>query len=98
MVNVVDYLVKEGLIVEREGRWELVVGINKAEVGVPDSIKQMIEKQIDHLDADARRTLESASVAGAEFSVDAVMAGPGANSEPVEGRCDALSRQRQFIR
>ncbi|HKA18987.1 MAG TPA: AAA family ATPase [Blastocatellia bacterium] len=98
MVNVVDYLVKEGLIVEREGRWELVVGINKAEVGVPDSIKQMIEKQIDHLDADARRTLESASVAGAEFSVDAVMAGLGEDRELVEGRCDALSRQRQFIR
>ena len=44
---------------------------------MPDSIKQMIEKQIDHLDADEQRTLEAASVAGAEFSTLAVAAGLG---------------------
>ena len=98
MVNVVDYLVNEELIVEREGRWELVVDVNRTEVGVPDSIKQMIERQIDHLDGDTRRTLESASVAGAEFSVDAVMAGLGEDRGLVEGRCDALSSHRQFIK
>jgi DNA-binding winged helix-turn-helix (wHTH) protein len=50
MVNAVDYLVSEGLIVEYEESWELVVGIKKVEVGVPDSIRQVIEKQVDHLD------------------------------------------------
>ena len=52
MVNAVDYLVAEGLIGEHERSWELVVEIEKVEVGVPDSIKQMIEKQVDHLDAE----------------------------------------------
>ena len=52
MVNAVDYLVAEGLIGERDGSWELVVDIENVEVGVPDSIKQMIEKQVDHLDAE----------------------------------------------
>jgi DNA-binding winged helix-turn-helix (wHTH) protein/predicted ATPase len=98
MVNVVDYLVKERFILERGDQWELVVEIDKAEVRVPDSIKQMIERQIDHLEINDRRTLESASVAGAEFSVDAVMAGLGEDRALVEGRCDGLSRQRQFIR
>jgi DNA-binding winged helix-turn-helix (wHTH) protein len=64
MVNAVDYLVAEGLIGEFEESWELLVEIEKVEVGVPDSIKQMIEKQLDHLNAEQHRTLEAASVAG----------------------------------
>jgi predicted ATPase/DNA-binding winged helix-turn-helix (wHTH) protein len=97
MVNTVDYLVAEGLIGKHEESWELVVEIEKVEVGVPDSIKQMIEKQIDHLDANQQRTLEAASVAGAEFSTLALMAGLGEDRAPVETRCDELARQHQFI-
>ncbi len=97
MVNAVDFLVAEGLIVEHETRWELVVEIEKVEVGVPDSIKQMIEKQLDHLDAEKQRTLEAASVAGAEFSTLAVVAGLGEDRALVEARCDELARRHQFI-
>ena len=97
MVNAVDYLVAEGSIVEQEGSWELVAGIEKVDVGVPDSIKQMIEKQIDHLDGEQQRTLQAASVAGAEFSAVAVAAGLGEDVASVEARCDELARQRQFI-
>jgi predicted ATPase len=97
MVNAVDYLLAEGLIVEREGGWELVVGIEKVEVGVPDSIKQMIEKQLDHLDAEQQQTLEAASVAGAEFSTLAVVAGLRENRETIEARCHEMARHHQFI-
>lgn len=97
MVNAVDYLVAEGLIGEREGRWELAVEIERVEVGVPDSIKQMIEKHLDHLDASEQRTLEAASVAGAEFSTLALVAALEEERAPVEARCDELARGRQFI-
>ena len=97
MVNAVDYLVAEGLIAESEEAWELVVEIENVEVGVPDSIKQMIEKQVDHLDADEQRTLEAASVAGAEFSTLVVVAGLDEDQAVVEARCHELARQRQFI-
>ena len=97
MVNAVDYLVAEGLIVEYQEGWELAVGIEKVEVGVPDSIKQMIEKQVDHLDAEQQRTLEVASVAGAKFSTLAVVAGLGEDRAVVEARFDQLARQHQFI-
>jgi predicted ATPase/DNA-binding winged helix-turn-helix (wHTH) protein len=98
MVNAVDYLVTEGLIGEYGESWELAVEIENVEVGVPDSIKQMIEKQLDHLDASEQRTLEVASVAGAEFSTLALLAGLGEERASVEARCDELARQRQFIR
>jgi DNA-binding winged helix-turn-helix (wHTH) protein/predicted ATPase len=97
MVNAVDYLVAEQLVTEIDSRWELAVEIEKVKVGVPDSIKQMIEKQIGHLGADEQRTLEAASVAGAEFSISAVAAGMETDRAIVEARCDELARRRQFI-
>ena len=97
MVNAVEYLLTERLIGESEERWELVEEIEKVEVGVPDSIKQLIEKQLDRLDGDEQRTLEAASVAGAEFSTLAVVAGLGEERGAVEARCDHLARQRQFL-
>jgi DNA-binding winged helix-turn-helix (wHTH) protein/predicted ATPase len=97
MVNAVDYLVDEVLIAEAQERWELVVDIEKVEVGVPDHIRQMIEKHLDHLDSRQQRTLEAASVAGAEFSVLAVVAGLAEERVSVEACCDELARRHQFI-
>src|SRR5262245_54578835 len=97
MVNTVDYLVAEELIVESEDEWELVADVGKVEVGVPESIKQMIEKQVDHLDAHQQRTLEAASVAGAEFSTLALVAGLDEDRAVIEARCDELARQHHFI-
>jgi predicted ATPase/DNA-binding winged helix-turn-helix (wHTH) protein len=98
MVNAVDYLVSRKLIGADEEIWKLVVEIGNVEVGVPESIKQMIEKQIDHLDADKQRTLEVASVAGAEFSTFVIAAGLAEDRDLVEDQCDELARQRQFVR
>jgi DNA-binding winged helix-turn-helix (wHTH) protein/predicted ATPase len=97
MVNTIDYLVAETLIGEQEDGWRLVAAIDNVRLGVPDSIRHMIEKQVDHLDADNRRTLEAASVAGAEFSVLGVAAGLAEDMGPVEARCEELARRKQFI-
>lgn len=98
MVNTVDYFVNEGLVDEREGRWELAVEIENMEVGVPEGIKQMIEKHLDNLGTDEQRILEAASVAGAEFSTLAVAGGLEEDPAAVEQQCAELVRQRQFIR
>jgi DNA-binding winged helix-turn-helix (wHTH) protein/predicted ATPase len=98
MVSAVDYLSAEGSIAESEGRSELVVGIEKVEVGVPDSIKQMIEKQIDHLAPEEQRMLEAASAAGAEFSAASVAAALEIHRSTIDAQCDGLARRRQFIR
>ena len=97
MVNAVDYLITQKLIVKSEEGWELVAGIEQVEVGVPDSIKQMIQKQIDHLDEEAQRILEAASMVGAEFSTLAVVAALELDRTVVETRCEQLARQRRFI-
>ena len=98
MVNAVDYLVAEGLLVKSDEGWELVVEIKKVEVRVPESIRQMLDKQIDHLDAEEQQILEAASVAGAEFSVLAVAAALTEEVANVEARCEELARQHHFLR
>jgi predicted ATPase len=97
MVNTIDYLVAEGLLAKSEAGWELVAEIEKVELGVPDSIKQMIEKQIDHLDAGDQRTLEVASITGATFSTLPVASGLEEDRAAVEARCEVLARHGQFI-
>jgi DNA-binding winged helix-turn-helix (wHTH) protein/predicted ATPase len=98
MVNTVDYLLETGLIVPRNvGGWDLSVDSDKIELGVPDNIRQMIERQVELLDADKQRTLEAASVAGLEFSTLALAAGLEEDPLDVEERCVELARQRQYI-
>jgi len=97
MVNAIDYLTAHGLIARRKDAWTLDVEIEKVELGVPDSIRQLIEKQLEHLEPEQQRTLEAASVAGIEFSTVAVAAGLAENRAAVEARCAELARQRQFI-
>ncbi|HXG95224.1 MAG TPA: AAA family ATPase [Blastocatellia bacterium] len=97
MVNVVDYLMTEGVIVESEDGWELSVGVEEIDLGVPDSIKQLIEKQLDHLDAEAQRILEAASVAGVEFFSLKVVAGLAGDRAAAEARFEEMARQHQLI-
>src|SRR5262249_51491739 len=108
LVNAVDYLQAQGLIAERDGGWCLTVELSDLELGVPDSIRQMIEKQIERIDRDQQRLLEVAAVAGVEFSTIAVAsgleaAGLGAagldqSLMRVEEQCEQLERQQLFVR
>ena len=97
MVSAVNYLVSERLVAPHGTGWELSTKIEKAQLGVPDSIRQMIEKQLDHLNEEEQRTLEAASVAGEEFSALAVAAALEGDRMGVERRCDSLARQGEFI-
>jgi predicted ATPase len=93
MINVGDYWVRQGSIVQRDGQWELKVGVEEVEGGVPESLRQMIEKQIEQLSPKDQRVLEVGSVAGAEFSAAAVAAGLGAEVGEVEEQCAGLARR-----
>ena len=57
---------------------------------VPDSLRQMIERQLETLRPDDRQALEVASVAGAEFSIAAVATALQADAEALDDRCEGL--------
>jgi DNA-binding winged helix-turn-helix (wHTH) protein/predicted ATPase len=98
MVSAVSYLLHEQLITQRQNEWVLSAQIERVEVGVPDSIKQMTEKQLGYLNQSKQRLLEVASVAGEEFSTQTVAAGLGDEQTLIERHCDELARAGQFLR
>jgi len=98
MTNVMDYLLARGLVVQFDGRWQLRVALEEIEVGVPESVRQMIDKQIDYLGTKEQRVLAAASVVGMEFSVATVAAGLQMEIVEVEECCEALARRSQFLR
>jgi len=97
IVNVVDYLVDQGLIAQVDGKWEFKVETEKIALETPENLRQMIEKQIDRLCKEDQRVLEAASVAGAEFSAAAAAAALEEDVIKVEERCEELARRRQFL-
>lgn len=85
MVNVVDYLVQQGALIDT----------NKIEA--PRSILQMIEQNVERLNPEMQRILEAASVVGAGFSAAAVAAALERPITDIEIACIELSRQEQFV-
>lgn len=97
MVNVVDDLVTSGLLVSRNGRWQLEGSVEQATDRVPTGLREQIERRLESLAPEARRALEVASVAGEEFSVAAVAAGLGDDVDDVEDVCESLASQGIMI-
>lgn len=97
MVNLVEYLIDHKVIAEEQGWWKLCVECSEVEHGVPSSIKELIEKQIERLSPDERAVLEAASATGMEFCAVAVAAGLDMPTEWVEKQCEELARRHQFL-
>src|ERR1700719_1058433 len=85
MVNVVDYLVEQGSLLDA----------NKIEA--PRGILQMIERNLERLNPDEQRVLEAGSVVGAEFSAAAVAAALERPLGEIEATCTRLSRHELFV-
>lgn len=98
MVNVVDYEMSRGLILREQGRWRIQEGLEAIEADIPESLRQMIEKQIEGLSAEQQRLLETASVAGMEFSAASAAAGLEIALEQVEAQCEELARHAHMLR
>jgi DNA-binding winged helix-turn-helix (wHTH) protein/predicted ATPase len=97
IVNVVDYWLSQRVLVETAGQWQLAARVEDVAAGVPESLRQMIEKQLERLTAEERGVLEVAGVVGMEFSTAAVAAGLDAAEEQIEQRCEGLVAQGRFL-
>lgn len=97
MVNVVEFLVKEKIIVEQEHGWKLRVDLSEVALGVPENIREMVDKHVERLDAEEQRILEGASVVGMDCSAVAISAGLDEDVVRVEEICDGLARKHHFL-
>jgi predicted ATPase len=97
VVNVVEYLIFQGSIAQRTGGGELQQQLSQLQRSVPDTLRHLIEEQLDRLSAEEQRLLEVGSVAGVEFSATLVAAGLEEDLITVEERCATLARHQLFL-
>jgi len=99
MTAVADQLVAEGVVARDGGRWEIDGDATFDDLGIPDTLREMVERQLEALDGPTLAALEAGSVVGAEFAAPAVGAAIGQGStESVEDLCDVLVRQGRLLR
>ena len=98
MVLLVDAWLTEGRDLAQEGTGGLGDEREARHAQVPDSVRQLIEGQLDRLSPTAQRVLETASVAGVEFSAAVVAAGLRQAVEHVDEACAALARRGSWLR
>jgi predicted ATPase len=97
MVRVVDELVALRVLEPEDGRWRLRGPLEEIARAIPESLRQLVEKQIGRLEPEMQRLLETESVLGSEFTVASIAAGLDNDSLAVEECCDELARQGQFL-
>ena len=97
LVTLINDMVRQGTLAEGHEGWQLQDGLDTVAVGVPESVRQLIEYQLERVSAPEKDLLEAASVAGMEFSTAAVAAGVDAAEEEIEACCTALAQRDQFL-
>jgi DNA-binding winged helix-turn-helix (wHTH) protein len=98
MVALLDHMTERGLISRESGKWRLRVPLGAIDLKVPETLRQMIEAQIDRLTIEEQRTLEAASVAGASFAANVVARAMNVDAELLEELFERLSRRSRIVR
>jgi DNA-binding winged helix-turn-helix (wHTH) protein/tetratricopeptide (TPR) repeat protein len=98
MSATLDHLVKRRVLVNDGGRWRLTEALEQIDVGVPDTLRHMLDLQLEQLTGDERRILMAASVAGERFSAWAVTTMLAGDLSEPEATCEAIADREQFVR
>jgi len=98
MVSIVDNLRERGLIAVGNGTWQIKVPLESIHLETPESLRQMVELQIEKLSADEQRVLELASVTGMSFTANTNVLGATVDQEKLESTCEDLARRQHMVR
>jgi DNA-binding winged helix-turn-helix (wHTH) protein len=97
MVAMLDHMRSRGFITCVAGVWQLGVPLDEIEPGVPESLRTLIETQIERLSVEEQGALEVASVTGAAFAASVSAAATKLDPGDFEDLCDRLSRRQQLV-
>jgi DNA-binding winged helix-turn-helix (wHTH) protein/tetratricopeptide (TPR) repeat protein len=103
MTAMLDHLAQRGVLSQKSGRWMMTIPLGQVDPGVPETLRQMLEMQLQHASDEEQQLLSCASVAGQHFtawSVATMLANDASHVEEshVEEICDVLSRRQQFLK
>ena len=98
LVALVDELVADGVIAERDHRWAITRDVHAELAAVPESLRRLIADQLERLEADDRRLVEAASLVGTEFPVALAAAADQRDAADAEARCARLAASGALLR
>lgn len=97
-VAVVDDLESRGMIRHVDGGWQLIAKVAEVASRRPDTVRQLIDIQIDRLSSNEQRILEAASVFGVQFPAGCVAQVLELPADDVDTLCEALASEQRFLR
>ena len=87
-----------GFLREKDGEWLVMdSAYNPSFLEVPESLRLVIESQVDRLPSAERDIVEAASLVGMEFSPLTVAAALNLSTTAVETACATLARESKFF-
>jgi predicted ATPase len=98
MVATLDRMLQKGQASQEHEKWNLTVPVGQIDLEVPETLRQLIEAQIDQLTLEEQRALEAASVAGTSFTAIFVAAVTGMERPRLLELFETLSRRSRFVR
>ena len=84
MVSILDDLRDRDMVAVENGTWQIKVPLESIHLEAPESLRQMIELQIEKLTVDEQRVLELASMTGMSFTANANVLGATVDQEKLE--------------
>ncbi len=97
MISMLEHLVVQGFLRQDAGVWQLRSSLAEIDMGVPTALSEMIELQIDRLEAADQRLLEAASLIGVVFPAWAAAAALDGDLEDIEAQYETLARRLHFL-
>jgi len=98
MTAMLDHLVQQGALSETGGRWLMTMPLEKVDPGVPETLGQMLEAQLQYLSDAQQQLLKCASVDGEHFTAWSVATMMERPAPEVEEQCAALAERQQFLK
>lgn len=101
MVAALEHMTQRGFVSSEDGTWKLTLPLEAIALEVPESLRQMIEIQIDRLNAEEQEVLEVASllsVGRSQFVVALRAAIDDLERAAFEDVCERLSRRQCILR
>jgi predicted ATPase/DNA-binding winged helix-turn-helix (wHTH) protein len=97
MIAVLEHLIAEKHLRRESDRWQLASPLAEIDMGVPAALSELIELQIERLDAADQRLLEAASLIGVVFPAWAAAAALNGDLEEIEEQYEKLTRRLHFL-
>ena len=98
MVALLDDLETRQMVRKVAAGWEVRATVAEILARRPDSVRQLIDMQIDRLAASEQRILEAAGAAGTQFAAGVVAAALEIAVDDVDSCCEELATQGRFLR